>query len=454
MATSLTIRRATKTQSRLRMTIDGPAGSGKTYTALVAAFAMAGDGGKVLVVDTERGTASKFVDQFPPYDTMNLEEFSPNTYTEALGIAGEANYDVCIVDSLSHAWEGEGGALDIVDKMKSRGGGNSMSAWKDVTPMHRRMVDALLRSPCHIIATMRSKMEYVLEPDEKGRVVPRKIGMAPIQRQGMEYEFDIVIDMDVNHKAVVTKARCPAMDGLEEIKPGARWFIPVRDWLSDGAPAPAFLEDPTKAAGVRSYLAKGGIVGEPQDALIAEWHQKRLGRDACLAKANEAIAAAKQAAAAQQKAPDQAPPPAASAPTSTAEAPVTPSPPPAQDAPPAPAASTDTRSEHERKADELFAPDKDNKAPAAAAAPEWAGEVWTILGDAKLPDDLITNVITVLREHHSSRSEAMVCARAVVKEAKTKKDIPAQQDYWGQLAREARGETTESAADSGETVPF
>jgi len=219
------------------MAIDGPSGSGKTYTALIAAFVMAGDGGRVAVIDTERGSAAKYADRFPEFDVLELRTFSPQTYTEAIKIAGEAGYDVLVVDSLSHAWEGEEGALDQVDKMAARGGGNSYTAWRDVTPMHRRMVDAILQSPCHVIATMRSKMEYVLEPDAKGRMVPKKVGLSPIQRQGTEYEFDIVADMDINHKLVISKSRAPVMDGLEEVKPNARWFAPLRDWLMDGAPA-------------------------------------------------------------------------------------------------------------------------------------------------------------------------------------------------------------------------
>ena len=242
-------RKATKKQSRLRMAIDGPSGAGKTYTALIAAFALAGDGGRVAVIDTERGSASKYADQFPEFDVLELTTFSPETYTRAIKIADEAGYDVLVIDSLSHAWEGEEGALDQVDKRASRGGGNSYTAWRDVTPMHRRMVDAMLQSRCHLIATMRSKMEYVLEPDSKGRMVPRKVGLAPIQRQGIEYEFDVVADMDLNHKLVVSKTRCPAIDGQEEIKPQAQWFAPIVAWLTDGAPLTETTSHPSSQSG-------------------------------------------------------------------------------------------------------------------------------------------------------------------------------------------------------------
>lgn len=234
----LTFERATKKRSRLRMTIDGPSGAGKTFTALTFAFAL---GSRVAVIDTERGSASLYADVFPPFDVLELEAFGPDMYTRAIQAAGEAGYEVLVIDSLSHAWEGEGGALDLVDQAAARGRDNSYTAWRNVTPLHRRMVDAILQSPCHVITTMRSKTEYVLETNERGKQVPRKVGMAPIQRQGMEYEFSIVADMDIDHKMVVSKSRCSAVDGAVILKPTGEWMRPVVAWLSDGT-------EPTTAA--------------------------------------------------------------------------------------------------------------------------------------------------------------------------------------------------------------
>lgn len=266
----MTFQKATKRQARLRMAIDGPSGAGKTYTALIAAFVMAGEGGRVgrvALIDTERGSASKYADRFPEFDVLELTTFSPQTYTEAIRLAGESGYDVLVIDSLSHAWEGEEGALDQVDRATARGRGNSYTAWKDVTPMHRRMVDAILQSPCHVIATMRSKMEYILEPDAKGHVVPRKVGMAPIQRQGIEYEFDVVADMDLEHKIVVSKTRCPAIDGLVEVKPTGRWFAPLKGWLMDGAPAVQALPTPNGWSKAEQERFASIIFGEGEDGM-------------------------------------------------------------------------------------------------------------------------------------------------------------------------------------------
>ena len=235
----LAFTRATKKQARLRMALDGPSGAGKTYTGLLSAFALAeATGARVAVIDTEHASASKYSDLFPPFDVLELDTFSPETYTEAIGLAAKAGYGVLLIDSLSHAWDGVGGALEMVDKASARSQGNSYTAWKDVTPVHRAMVEAILQSGCHIIVTMRSKMEYVLqeETNRQGKTiqVPRKVGMAPVQRQGMEYEFDIVADLDIDHRLMVSKSRCFAVADLVVTKPKGEWMTPVIAWLTSG----------------------------------------------------------------------------------------------------------------------------------------------------------------------------------------------------------------------------
>jgi hypothetical protein len=233
-------KQATKQQSRLRMTIDGPAGGGKTYTALRFAHALAA-GRPIAFIDTERGSASKYVGESPDgypwaFDVIELTTFSPETYTEAIESAGRAGYAVLVIDSLSHAWEGKGGALEIKDRV----GGNQFTAWRQVTPMHNRMIDAMLQSPCHVITTMRSRMEYIQDTDERGKVLGvRKVGMSPIQRPGMEYEMDVVCDIDWAHILTVSKSRCSAIQDAKREKPGPEFLSPLIDWLSSGtAPAP------------------------------------------------------------------------------------------------------------------------------------------------------------------------------------------------------------------------
>ena len=228
--------KAVKSQAKLRLGLDGPAGSGKTFTALVAASAIA-NGGKIAVIDTERSSASLYADLFN-FDVMCLDTFHPQKYIDGIHEAEKAGYAVIVIDSLSHAWEGEGGVLDLHDQaVKRQRTENSFTAWKDVTPIHRSLVDAMLQSSCHIIATMRSKTEYVIEQVESnGRTIqrPRKIGMAPIQRQGMEYEFTIVGDLDTDHTLSITKSRMSGVADAVITKPDKAWFKQIVDWLNSG----------------------------------------------------------------------------------------------------------------------------------------------------------------------------------------------------------------------------
>jgi hypothetical protein len=231
---------ATRKQLRGRIALCGPTGSGKTFTALRLAAAM---GARIAVIDSERKSASKYVGQTNPdggvfaFDVCELESYHPETYVGAIKAADEAGYDVLVIDSLTHAWSGKDGALEQVDKAKSRSSnnGNSFTAWRDVTPMHNNLVDSILDSKAHVIATMRSKMEYILEEDARGKKIPRKVGMAPIQREGMEYEFDVVGDVDIDHRLVVTKSRCPDVADAVIMKPGRDLAAQLLLWLNTGA---------------------------------------------------------------------------------------------------------------------------------------------------------------------------------------------------------------------------
>lgn len=232
-------KKATREKTRGRIAFTGPSGSGKTFSAFRAAFAYRGQETRVAVIDSEHKSASKYegeiVDgiewKFDAVDLGDEQGFSPTTYTNMILEAGKAGYDVLIIDSLSHAWMD---ALEMVDRL-AQSKGNSFTAWKDVTPMHAALVEAILKSPCHVIATMRAKTEYVMEPDEKGKMVPRKVGLAPVMRSGIEYEFDLVVDFDITHIATVTKTRCPFLDNAKTVKPGAMFFKPFYEWLETGS---------------------------------------------------------------------------------------------------------------------------------------------------------------------------------------------------------------------------
>jgi len=219
------------------MALIGPTGSGKTYTALL--FARALTDGKILVVDTERSSAALYADQFNKdgrIDVVELPNFAPATYVEAIELAASARYGAVIIDSLSHAWMGKDGALEQVDKIAKRSqSGNSFNAWREVTPMHNQLVDSMLLAPMHVIACMRAKTEYVVETGANGKSAPRKVGLAPIQRDGMEYEFDIVADMDFENNFIVTKTRMAALTGRVINKPKSALAEEIRSWLETGA---------------------------------------------------------------------------------------------------------------------------------------------------------------------------------------------------------------------------
>lgn len=226
----MAFRKAVREKLKARVAFIGPAGSGKTWSSLVLALSL---GERVAVLDSEHGSARKYAGRVDEasgltldFDTDELDSFSPEAYLAKIEEAERAGYDVLVIDSLTHAWSGKGGALEIVDRIAARSQSkNTFAAWREVTPMHNALVDKLCGCKLHLIVTMRVKTEYILEETERnGRrtTQPRKIGMAPIQRDGLEYEFDLVGDLDEDHRFRVTKTRFSSLDGKTILKPGAQ----------------------------------------------------------------------------------------------------------------------------------------------------------------------------------------------------------------------------------------
>jgi len=247
--------KAVKVQALLRLALTGPSGSGKTYTALLLATTLIPDA-KVAVIDTERGSASKYADLFD-FDVVELSEFNPAVYVRALECAQEHGYNVVVMDTISHAWAGTGGVLEIVDNVAAKSKNpNKFAAWNEGTKVQNKFIDAILDCPMHVIATMRSKMDHVQETNTKtGKMEVRKVGMAPIQRDGIEYEFDVVADMQIDNTMIVTKSRCPQLHEKVIAKPDAKVSTVLRTWLNAGEQPPpvtkpvAATTDPTAATG-------------------------------------------------------------------------------------------------------------------------------------------------------------------------------------------------------------
>lgn len=234
----LVIKKATKLDAFLRAAFIGPAGSGKTWTALaVARFLAEREKSRVLCIDTERGSASKYGDVFD-FDSLELSEHHPQFYIDALALGVANGYKVIVIDSLSHAWAGKQGALELVDQAAKRSqSGSTFNAWRDVTPLHNALVDSILSTKAHVIATMRAKTEYVLETNERGRQVPKRVGMAPVMRDGISFEFDICGDMTVENELLIDKTRCSALTGKTFKKPGDEFASILWNWLRVDAPA-------------------------------------------------------------------------------------------------------------------------------------------------------------------------------------------------------------------------
>jgi len=236
----MSFQKALRQQAKLRLALTGPSGSGKTYSALLIAQGLAPEG-KIALIDTERGSGELYA-HLTDYDVAPFAPpFSPDRYIQLIHEAEAAGYAVLIIDSLSHEWVGTGGILDQYDLVAATKS-NKFSVWAELTPQHNELLDALLRANLHLIVTLRTKTAYEIK-DENGKKKPVKIGLAPVQRDGIEYEFTLVLDLSVDsHVAAVAKDRTQLFDG--------RYFIPspetgvmLREWLASGLDAPALSRE-------------------------------------------------------------------------------------------------------------------------------------------------------------------------------------------------------------------
>lgn len=262
----MTFGKARREQVKIRVSISGPAGAGKTMSSLLMAYGLvkaenpnlpdAEIWDKICIIDTESGSGSLYVGQqvgttkIGEYNTIALTApFEPAVFVDAIHMAEEHNMSVIIIDSLSHAWAGAGGALDQQGKIADRSG-NSWSAWRTVTPQHNKLVDAMLQSSAHVIACMRAKMEYQQVVGDNGKKQIKAMGMGVVMKEGIEYEFGVSFMLDYNHVANATKDRTGMFDGkLFTIDPstGAK----IHEWLASAKPQSTdsgnTVAEPTKA---------------------------------------------------------------------------------------------------------------------------------------------------------------------------------------------------------------
>jgi hypothetical protein len=229
----MAFQKAVKSKSKGRIGIDGPSGAGKTKTALLIARGIVGPEGRIALIDSEFGSASKYADEHE-FSVHEMEgNKNPAAFVSAIKEAEKDGFDICIVDSGTHAWDG---TKEIVDRAKAADKHHDgHAAWDQGTKAWNAFLDAIMGSRMHIIVTMRSKTEFAREKDEttgKTRVV--KLGMAPEIRDGTEFVFDVMVSMDIEHYGRIGKTRCTPLDGYCELKPGEELGATIGAWLGTG----------------------------------------------------------------------------------------------------------------------------------------------------------------------------------------------------------------------------
>lgn len=232
------IKEAVREGQWAKIAIKGPSGGGKSFTALQLAKGLTRNG-KILVVDSERGSIKKYAKALGDmkFSVMDPPNFAPDWYAMAVKHAVAQGFDTIIIDSLSHTWMGKGGALEMVDKAAKRSSsGNSFTAWRDVNPVLAEFTDVLLSVPAHVIATVRVKQGYVMQENSKGKIEPKKVGIEPIIRDGFEYEFDIVGNMDMDNNLIIEKTRVEFINGEVYHKPTWELGRALRDWYDGNEP--------------------------------------------------------------------------------------------------------------------------------------------------------------------------------------------------------------------------
>ncbi|MDV3627815.1 AAA family ATPase [Elizabethkingia anophelis] len=222
------LRPSERRKAKIKMALQGSAGAGKTFSALLLAQGLTnGNFSKVAIIDTENGSADLYA-HLGNYNVLSLAPpFTPEKYVEAIDVCIEAGMEVIIIDSISQSWEE---LLDYHSKLA----GNSFTNWAKVTPRQNAFIDKILQCNAHIIATMRTKQDYVLNQKD-GRFIPEKVGLKAVQRNDLDYEFTIVFDVDIKHFAVSSKDRTGLFMDKPEFKISAETGKMILNWCNNGS---------------------------------------------------------------------------------------------------------------------------------------------------------------------------------------------------------------------------
>jgi hypothetical protein len=221
------LRQSERKRAKIKLALQGSAGSGKTYSSLLLAQGLTNrDFSKVAIIDTENGSADLYA-HLGNYNVLTLEHpFTPEKYIQAIEVCLRANMEVIIIDSISHCWDE---LLDFHSKLA----GNSFTNWAKVNPRHKAFLDKILQSDAHVIATMRTKTDYVLQQKD-GKYVPEKVGLRSMQRNGIDFEFTLVFDIDIKHFAIASKDRTGLFMGKPEFTINTATGRKILDWCNSG----------------------------------------------------------------------------------------------------------------------------------------------------------------------------------------------------------------------------
>lgn len=267
---------ATRESILLRAGICGPTGSGKTKTGLILGTRMTErlGLGPLFVIDSENKSALRYA--YSPrskqgyrfkHVAMPLDDYSPAAYVSAIDYCEEQGAGVIMIDSFSHAWNGINGVLEQVDRItdNSRSRNAFSEGWKTMTPIHARLVQRLMSCGAHLIFTLRAKTDWVLQENERGKKEPMKVGLAPIAREGIEFEPDLFFDMTVpDNVLVVSKSRCDRLSPGEVVRrPGVELADVIIEWIEDSEPP---KEARTLGEALGQAVAEGILAAEERSA--------------------------------------------------------------------------------------------------------------------------------------------------------------------------------------------
>lgn len=233
--------KAERKKAKLRLALTGVSGCGKTYSALRIATGM---GGNIAVIDTEHDSSSLYASEFS-FSSINLDNHSPESYIKAIDDAENEGFDIVIIDSLSHVWTFCKNEVDVVASKSFKG--NSWAAWSKVTPRYDALIQRMIQSSVHVIVTMRAKTETA-QIEENGRKKVIKLGMKTEMRDGIEYEFTTVIDIDHStNGAAVSKDRTHVFKGKENLPLDESIGQDLMAWLMGGIDEPLVDDNQLKA---------------------------------------------------------------------------------------------------------------------------------------------------------------------------------------------------------------